>query len=164
MPHELKRLVDLRAWRELQAQRALCAQREALRAAEQQRERERLALQRIENSARDARDHVCSAAAPVRAADAHQLLAYAASRRHSARDALLSVRRADAEVSQAQQRVHDARDTWQQRARAHTKMRHQSDTLTRTEAAIALRRSEDASADEHLESWITRQAAGGVLT
>jgi hypothetical protein len=158
MPHELKRVVDLRAWRERDAERALCAQRAALRAAEQQREQERLALQRIEASARDAREQLCGAATPMTGADAQQLLAYAASRRHTARDALLSVRRAEAQVAQAQQHVHDARDAWQQRARAHTKMRHQSDTLARSQAALALRRSEEAGAEEHLEGWITRSA------
>jgi hypothetical protein len=160
MPHELKRLVDLRAWREREAQRALVAQRDALRRSELQRERERAALQRIENSARAAREELCAAAAPVKAADAHLLLNYAASRRHSARDALLSVRRADAEVQQAQQRVDAAHASWQQRARAHTKMRHQSDELARVHAAAALRRSEDAIADEHLEGWVGRHRAG----
>jgi hypothetical protein len=159
MPHELKRVVDLRAWREQQADRALRAQREALHAAEQQRQREQLALQHIEESARGARAHLGEAAAPMKAADAHALLAYAASRRHGAREALLSVRRAEAEVAQAQQQVQAARETWQQRARAHTKMRHQSNALVRTAAATALRRSEEAGAEEHLEGWITRRTA-----
>lgn len=160
MPHELKRLVDLRQWREHEALRALAAQREALRKTEQQREDERMALQRIEQAARDAREQLCrGAAGPVKAADAHLLLNFAASRRHRARDALLSVRRADAEVAQAQQRVKSAHDAWQQRARAHTKMRHQNDELSRVEAAAAMRRSEDSIADEHLEGWIARRAS-----
>jgi hypothetical protein len=160
MPHELKRLVSLRQWREHEALRALSAQREALRRTEAQRERERLAMQRIEESAREAREQLCcGAAAPVKAADAHLLLNFAASRRHRAREALLGVRRADAEVAQAQQRVSAAHEAWQQRARAHTKMRHQNDELTRIETTAALRRHEDAMADEHLEGWIARRAS-----
>ncbi len=163
MPHELKRLVDLRQWREHEALRVLSAQREALRKTEQQREDERMALQRIEQAARDAREQLCRGAAePVKAADAHLLLNFAASRRHRARDALLGVRRADAEVAQAQQRVMAAHDAWQQRARAHTKMRHQNDELSRVEAAAAMRRSEDSIADEHLEGWIARRASAAT--
>jgi hypothetical protein len=161
MPHELKRLVDLRQWREHEALRALSAQRDALRQTKQQRENERLAMQRIEESARNARDQLCGGTAvPMKAADAQLLLNFAASRRHRARDALLGVRRADAEVAQAQQRVKAAHDAWQQRARAHTKMRHQNDELTRIEAVAAMRRSEDALADEHLEGWMGRRPSG----
>jgi hypothetical protein len=158
MPHELQRLVDLRAWRERAAERALAAERDLLRCAERQREREQQALARIERSARDARERLCSEASPSSVADANQLLAYAASRRHAAVDATLSVRRAEGEIAQAEQRVAGARDTWQQRARAHAKMRHHHEALARDEAAATVRRTEDARADEHLDGWIARQA------
>ncbi len=163
MSGKLARIVELRAWRERQAQRALCEQRDALLAAEQQAERERRVLQAIEDSARAAREQLCKPATPLTATDANAHLAYAASRRHQARSAALTVRRAEAGVVQAQGLVDDARETWQQRSRAHSKMSHQHDELARDESARATRRSEEASADEHLDGWIARRAgANGV--
>jgi hypothetical protein len=158
MSVKLARVVELRAWRERQAQRALCEQRDALLAAEQQAERERQALQAIEDSARQAREQLCSTAIAQRADEAHVHLAYAARRRHQARSAALTVRRAEADVVQAHASVDAARQAWQQRARAHTTMSHQHDTLAHDESARATRRSEEASADEHLEGWIARRA------
>ena len=160
MPHELKRLVDLRRFREAEAERVLGRQRAALLAAEQQRERDRQALQRIEDSARDARQSLAEPGL-LKAGAAHDLLAYAASRRHGARDAVLRVRRADAEVAQAERQVQAARDDWQLRVRAHAKMREQAQALARVQASLALRRQEDALADEHLEGWLARQLAAG---
>jgi hypothetical protein len=164
MSGKLARVVELRAWRERQAQCTLCEQRDALLAVEQQAERERRALQAIEDSARQAREQLCSTTTPQKATDANAHLAYAASRRHQARGAALTVRRAEAGVLQAQERVDGARQAWQQRARAHTKMSHQHDALARDESARATRRGEEASADEHLDGWIARRAGvnGGV--
>jgi hypothetical protein len=158
MSGKLARIVELRAWRERQAQRALCEQRDALRTAELQAECERQALEAIEISARQARDRLCSTTTHLNTNDANAYLAYAASRRMQARGAVLAVRRAQADVVQAQEGVHVAREAWQQRARAHSKMCHQRDELVRNDSARAMRRSEEASADEHLDGWIARQA------
>jgi hypothetical protein len=158
MAGKLARVVELRAWRERQAQRALCEQRDALDAAKWQAELERQALRRIEDSARQAREQLCATDTPLKATDANGHLAYAASRRHQARGAALIARRAEADVVQAQARVDGAREAWQQRARAHSKMCRQHDELVRDEQARTTRRGEEASADEHLDGWIARQA------
>ncbi len=161
MSGRLACVVELRAWRERQAQRALREQRDALLAAKQQAEFERQALQTVEDSARQAREQVCNTATPLKATAANAHLAYAARRRHQARGAALTLRRAEAGVVQAQELVDAAREAWQQRARAHTKMCHQLDELVRDESARAMRRSEEASADEHLDGWIARRAGAG---
>lgn len=164
MAHKLAKVVELRAWRERQAQRALGEQRAYLHAAEQQAESERRALQRIEDSARQAREQLCAAGAPFTAADAIAHLAYAASRRHQARSAVLNVRRAEADTVHAQERVDESRAAWQLCARAHSKICLQRDELVRDELARTARRAEEASADEHLDGWIARRsgAVAGV--
>jgi hypothetical protein len=158
MPHDLRRLVTIRALRKDRAERELRREREALHSAQAKVESERQAM---ENLVQRARSHQEDLTAGSRlASEAEMALSFVAAQHLQAKQVRLKMLRASAEAAQLSKKVDETHAVWQQRARSHDALKVQEETLRKQSDLKLMTLSEETISEEHTDAWVARALAG----
>jgi hypothetical protein len=160
MSTDLAKLVRVRALRKEQAEREWQRERAVLRQAQAKSDEERGAMRAIEQKARAQQQALCEGVR--QSSEALMAVQFVAGQRILARQAMLRVHRADAEVAKVRTKAQTAHDLWQQRARAHEKMKLQHETMRGEGKRVEATKTDESIAEEHLDAWIARSMAVGA--